>query len=99
VGEIEVGLQQDAQREIQALRKQLREESKKREKEILDFKRVAREDVKEQIAASLRCVDVGFSGYPVTFIGTRSWSRSGWRSQHRSNSRSTCRFENRYPSA
>jgi hypothetical protein len=99
VGEIEVGLQQDAQREIQALRKQLREESKKREKEILEFKRVAREDVKEQIAASLRCVDVGFSGYPVTLLGTRSWSKSGWRSQHRSNSKSTCRSENRYPSA
>ncbi|KAJ7818218.1 hypothetical protein B0H14DRAFT_2840427 [Mycena olivaceomarginata] len=45
---------QDAVRDIQALRKQIREESKKRDKEITAFKRVAREDVKGKIAAELR---------------------------------------------
>ncbi|KAF7351174.1 putative 2-hydroxyacid dehydrogenase UNK4.10 [Mycena sanguinolenta] len=45
---------QDAVRDIQALRKQIREESKKREKEITTAKRASREDVKVQIAANLK---------------------------------------------
>jgi len=48
------GIQQDALRDIQALRKQIREESKKREKEISTFKREAREAIKEKITANLR---------------------------------------------
>ncbi|KAJ7188617.1 hypothetical protein C8R46DRAFT_1205766 [Mycena filopes] len=49
-----MGPSPDAPREIQALRKQIRDESKKRDKDILVFKRRAREDVKNQIVASLR---------------------------------------------
>ncbi|KAJ7032934.1 hypothetical protein C8F04DRAFT_1396346 [Mycena alexandri] len=45
---------QDALREIQIIRKQIRDDNKKREKDIQVFKRRAREDVKEQIVASLR---------------------------------------------
>ncbi|KAJ6449630.1 hypothetical protein DFH09DRAFT_1299043 [Mycena vulgaris] len=45
---------QDALREIQALRKQIREENKKADKDIQKFKQIARDDVKVQIAASLR---------------------------------------------
>ncbi|KAJ7244170.1 hypothetical protein B0H12DRAFT_1129732 [Mycena haematopus] len=45
---------QDAVRDIQALRQQIREEREKREKEIMTAKRAAREDAKVQIAANLR---------------------------------------------
>ncbi|KAJ7502929.1 hypothetical protein B0H11DRAFT_1987057 [Mycena galericulata] len=45
---------QDAPRDIQALRKQIREEKKKGEREIEKFKRTARDEVKEQIVANLR---------------------------------------------
>ncbi|KAJ7496967.1 hypothetical protein FB451DRAFT_1209425 [Mycena latifolia] len=45
---------QDAMREIQALRKQIREENKKGDKSIQKFKQMARDDVKLQIAANLR---------------------------------------------
>ncbi|KAF8178588.1 hypothetical protein K438DRAFT_1977827 [Mycena galopus ATCC 62051] len=54
VYEIVTEIQQDAVRDIQALRKQIREESKKREKEIATAKRAAREEVKVKIAANLR---------------------------------------------
>ncbi|KAJ7125070.1 hypothetical protein C8R44DRAFT_782207 [Mycena epipterygia] len=45
---------QDAAREIQALRKQIREEDKKGDKDIQILARTARDDVKLQIAANLR---------------------------------------------
>ncbi|KAJ7106033.1 hypothetical protein C8R43DRAFT_906364, partial [Mycena crocata] len=45
---------QDAPREIQALRKQIRDENKKADKDIQTFKRIARDDVKGQIVANLR---------------------------------------------
>ncbi|KAK7057526.1 hypothetical protein R3P38DRAFT_2497994 [Favolaschia claudopus] len=45
---------QDAVQDLQALRKQLREETEKRDKDIDSFKRVAREDVKVKIAANLQ---------------------------------------------
>jgi hypothetical protein len=87
-------------RDIQALRKQIREESKKRDKEITAFKRVAREDVKGKIAAELRYVSWcwGWKSL-VTVIETMFSSTSGRRSEHRSNSRSTSRFESRSRSA
>ncbi|KAJ7690760.1 hypothetical protein B0H17DRAFT_935597 [Mycena rosella] len=44
----------DALREIQALRKQIREENKKGDKDIQKFKQMARDEVKLQIAANLR---------------------------------------------
>ncbi|KAJ7717828.1 hypothetical protein DFH07DRAFT_860937 [Mycena maculata] len=45
---------QDAPREIQALRKQIRDERKKGEKDIEGFKRTARDDVKGEIVMNLR---------------------------------------------